>query len=310
MIVATYNRSNVLRLALETLRRQTFERWEAWVVGDACSDDTAEVVAGLDDPRIRFLNLEENFGEQSHPNNVGFEKARGRFIAYLNHDDLWFPDHLEIALAALDAGEADLVFNADLIAGERSPAELERGDWFFHMDAPPGDDWYRPYAHSPASAWLVRRELIESLGGWRPAVKCWGVPSQDLLFRAWRSGARIRFSGRMTLITFPSLFRRNSYADRVAHEQEYFFRRMQEDPNLRERALEVALMRLAGHVVWRANEVTHTNLVRPTLQRLLVRLGIQPQALWHWSAYGFRKRDLIEGARAMRGLPRSPARGW
>lgn len=310
MVVATYNRSNVLRLTLEALRRQTVEDWEAWVVGDACTDDTADVVADLGDSRIRFLNLEENYGEQSHVNNVGFEKSRGAFIAYLNQDDLWFPDHLEIALACQQAGEADLVFAADLIAGQRTREELERGEWFFHVDAAPGGDWYRPWVHSPASTWLVRRELIAEQGGWRPAVECWGVPSQDFLFRAWRSGAKLRFSRRMTVLTFPTVFRKDSYANRDAHEQEYYFQQMLGNPHLRERALEEAAIRLASHAAWRSNEVTYSNLVRPTLQRLLVRLGIPPQAIWHWQEYGFRKRYLIEGARETRGLPRQPSRGW
>lgn len=310
MIVATYNRSNVLRLTLETLRRQTVEDWEAWVVGDACTDDTADVVAELGDPRIHFLNLEQNYGEQSHPNNVGFEKTRGRFIAYLSQDDLWFPDHLEIALSTLTESEADLVFASDLIAGEQTREQLERGEWFFHVDAPPGDEWYRPYVHSPASTWLVRRELVEKLGGWPPAVRCWGAPSQNFLFRAWRSAAKLRFSRRVTVLTFPATFRKDSYANRVSYEQDYFFRQMIENPSLRERALEEATLRLASHVAWRTNEVTHTNLLRPTLRRLLVRLGIPPQAIWHWSEYGFRKRDLIEGARETRGLPRQPDRGW
>ena len=86
--------ANVLRLAIESVRWQTFSDWELWVIGDACTDDTAEVVASFADPRIHFFNLPANVGEQSGPNNEGFRRTRGRCVAYLNHDDLWFPDHL------------------------------------------------------------------------------------------------------------------------------------------------------------------------------------------------------------------------
>ncbi len=96
VLTATYNRSNVLRFAVESVRRQTLSDWEMWVVGDACTDDTADMIREIGDPRIRFVNLPHNAGDQSGPNNEAVRLARGRFLAYLNHDDLWFPDHLEI----------------------------------------------------------------------------------------------------------------------------------------------------------------------------------------------------------------------
>ena len=71
VIIATFNRSNVLKIALQTLRWQTYEHWEAWVIGDCCTDDTEAVVASFNDDRIHFYNLPENFGEQSGPNNEG-----------------------------------------------------------------------------------------------------------------------------------------------------------------------------------------------------------------------------------------------
>src|SRR3954467_10617820 len=110
-VIATYNRSGVLRYAVESVLRQTFTAWELIVVGDACTDDTAEVMAGYveADPRVRFVNLERNWGEQSAPNNVGRSLARAPLIAYLSHDDLWLPHHLKACREAMAATRADLV---------------------------------------------------------------------------------------------------------------------------------------------------------------------------------------------------------
>jgi len=65
VIIATYNRSNVLAIAIETVRAQSFQDWELLVIGDACTDDTGAVVAGFGDARIRFHNLAGNVGDQS-----------------------------------------------------------------------------------------------------------------------------------------------------------------------------------------------------------------------------------------------------
>ena len=89
--------------AIASVRRSTITDWELIVVGDHCTDDTEAVVAGFADPRITWVNLPENAGEQSGPNNEGIRRARGRYLAFLNHDDLYFPDHLATSIACCEA---------------------------------------------------------------------------------------------------------------------------------------------------------------------------------------------------------------
>src|SRR5690606_24951720 len=91
VVMATYNRSNIIVYAIESLRANTLQDWELIVVGDCCTDDTETVVSAFGDQRIRFINLPENCGEQSGPNNFGVGLARGKYLAFLNHDDMWFP---------------------------------------------------------------------------------------------------------------------------------------------------------------------------------------------------------------------------
>ncbi len=74
VITATYNRSNSLFYSLSLLIKQDFKDWECIIVGDACTDDTEEVVASFNEKRFRFINMKENFGEQSGPNNHGCSK--------------------------------------------------------------------------------------------------------------------------------------------------------------------------------------------------------------------------------------------
>jgi glycosyltransferase involved in cell wall biosynthesis len=165
IVTATYNRSNVLALTLASVRWQTFRDWELWVVGDACTDDTERVVAAFGDARIHFVNLEQNVGEQSGPNNEGFRRSRGRYIAYLNHDDFWLPDHLETALRGIEETGADLVFAlVDQVAHE-GPNRL--------VGATPTGR-YEPYICS-FSSWFAAR-IVErwSWRFYRDATKALG----------------------------------------------------------------------------------------------------------------------------------------
>ena len=71
VIIATYNKASTLRFALQSVLWQTFEDYEVWVIGDCCSDNSAEIVNGFNDPRVHWHNLPENSGYQSVPHNEG-----------------------------------------------------------------------------------------------------------------------------------------------------------------------------------------------------------------------------------------------
>src|SRR6185503_4943680 len=109
VIVATYQRSQVLKLALSSLLDQDFTDYEVWVVGDGCTDDSAEVTASFGDARVNWVNLPKNMGNQTFANNEGIARARGRFIAFLGHDDLWMPWHLSRLVAFSEQSGAEVV---------------------------------------------------------------------------------------------------------------------------------------------------------------------------------------------------------
>jgi GT2 family glycosyltransferase len=106
VIVSTYNWSTVLPFCIARVLDQTFRDFELLVIGDCCTDDTAEIVAAISDPRLRWINLSSHIGHQAGPNNRGLAEARGQFIAYLGHDDLWLPHHLACAVEALQSSNA------------------------------------------------------------------------------------------------------------------------------------------------------------------------------------------------------------
>jgi len=281
VIVATYERSNVLRWTIESVRRSSFADWELLVIGDACTDDSAEVVASFQDPRISFTNLAHNFGEQSGPNNVGSRLARGRFVAYLNHDDLWFPDHLETAVACLASRRADLVFAPVASAARSSALDLERGSApRFTLHGASTSGRYEPYLFVPASAWVLRRELVAAVGPWRPALECRTESSQDWLFRAFRQGRSLHCTGRLGVLTIPSGERPDVYARREEHENRHYALRMCEDARLlREEILGAVALELAARRSQPGLALSAKRIFRRLCYGPCLRLGVHPRAV-------------------------------
>lgn len=229
VVIATHNRPAVLRQTLISVLGQTLQDWETIVIGDACRADTAAVVASFDDPRMSYIDLPVNYGEQSGPNNIGFARARGRFVAILNHDDLWFPDHLAATTGWADATSADAVIARSVVVHPDYEAG-GRNELFGYGKG----GFYDPVLTKGfGSAQVVRRKAIGWLGPWRPAVECYCESSQDWLFRAWRKGAIIATLPHVTVLALHSGSRKGSYVTDSALEQEELVRAMEAPDALR-----------------------------------------------------------------------------
>lgn len=294
IIVATYNRSNVLAIAIETVLAQTYQSWELLVIGDACTDDTADVVGRFGDERIRFHNLAQNVGEQSGPNNEGMRQARGKYFAFLNHDDLWLPNHLQQAVATLEATDADLVFGLTGVAEPENPH-------FIYGATPTGV--YDPGMFVPATAWVFHRELFEVVGPWKFYREIHNFPSQDWLFRAWKAKKKLRLIPKLAAMIVPSVAQPNAYAQRLAHLQEVCRQRIREEPDFQEKELvDHALSFRVEALKWYPSGVLIRSGIRNWIRKLCVRLGWHPATVHYWLTDS-RKGSAIDRARQRRGLP-------
>lgn len=101
IITPSYNTGRFIAETICSVLAQTYENWEMIIVDDCSKDDTDKVVATFDDPRIRYLKNETNSGAAVSRNRA-LREAKGKWIAFLDSDDLWAPDKLEKQIAFME----------------------------------------------------------------------------------------------------------------------------------------------------------------------------------------------------------------
>jgi glycosyltransferase involved in cell wall biosynthesis len=230
VIIAAYNWSAVLPYSIGSVLRQTFTSFELLVIGDGCNDDSADVVRRFDDPRVRWINLAANTGHQSGPNNEGLRVGRGEIVAYLGHDDLWLPHHLELLVAALDRG-ADIAHAiTELVNADGRPEPIP---------ASPG--LRRPRQWIPPTGLVHRRQLALDVGAWRHPLDVPVDPEIALVRNMLAAGARMAFVPRLTAVKLPAGRRREVYRLRSSHEQAQWFERIGREADFEQRELAALL---------------------------------------------------------------------
>lgn len=194
--IATRNRAKLLtERALASVQRQTYERWEAVIVGSACSDDTEERVAALGDSRIRFRNRPVDGLYPEDPvqrwmvagvpsMNAALRMARGSWIAPLDDDDEWDDDHLEVLLGAARESAAEFAYGRVRWCYRGAMQGHESGAW------PPRKG---ELSLGAALYNAALRDFTHDQTSWRL-----GEPHDwNLVRRMWEAGVRFRFVERL-----------------------------------------------------------------------------------------------------------------
>ncbi|MCU0759897.1 MAG: glycosyltransferase family 2 protein [Steroidobacteraceae bacterium] len=185
VVIPTRNRAALLRRALESVFAQGFVDHEVLVVDDASTDDTAALLAGWPDPRLRVLR-QPAAGGGPRARNRGIEASRGEFVAFLDDDDEWLPRKLALQVARFDAPGPPLVLvhcGTDLVSA-RSGRLVHRFDV---ADRPMTcTDFLRELPFTTSNA-MVRRSSLQAIGGFDETLA--GAQDRDLWIRLARIGA-------------------------------------------------------------------------------------------------------------------------
>ena len=160
VVIPAFNRASTIGEAVASARQQTRAPREVIVVDDASSDDTAEIArrAGA-----RVIRTERNQGCAS-ARNAGIHAAKSDAVAWLDSDDFWEPNHIEVVAELLDRyPEAALASSAVRLVGSRS------GVWEGRIpEGPPSNVFRKAFFDwlSVPTSTIIRRDALLRVGGW------------------------------------------------------------------------------------------------------------------------------------------------
>ena len=293
VILSTYGRGRHIRPTIESVLAQTFQSYELIVVGDGCSDETESIVHSFRSTRTQWLNLNKNSGSQSFPNNRGIEAARGGWIAYLGHDDVWAPNHLENVSRTIDLfPDSHFVIAGCIYYG------------------PPGSDFYQvtglfeskeaPLMNFfPPTSVVHSRGVIKLIGKWQDPRSVQSPVDCDFLLRAAKAGMRFVSTGQISAHKFAAGHRYLSYLRTSSEEQKDFLSRILSSEGLDTKktilkSIEDKLFMNVCYVDFhsfqkgflfdqnRKNKGIDRPQLRPLIKREVIHQGDDPRALdWH-----------------------------
>jgi len=109
VIMPSYNAEALIARSIQSVIDQTYDNWELIVVDDCSKDSTRQVVQSFveKDARVKLIPLERNNGAPAAPRNIGVRNAAGPWIAFLDADDIWHPQKLELQMDALEKHKVD-----------------------------------------------------------------------------------------------------------------------------------------------------------------------------------------------------------
>jgi len=202
-------------------------------------------------------------------------RAKGKYIAYLNHDDIWLPNHLEVLVARAEEQKADFVYSIMqwVLDYAEDYADIPR---FPHAPRPP-----------EASATLHLRSIVDEIGYWKAPQETYAVPRADYFRQAQFLGKKYAFAPMLTVLKFGGT--PGSYEE--LRKQQKYMQQVQDDPHFSNRELSQML----AHAYWKLEQpVAPGNYLRQLvewLRRQLVKRRIDPVRLVFWQKPGRHIRE-------------------
>jgi len=164
VVIPTYNRANDVVRCLDSLKLQTIQDFEVLLCDDGSTDGTSEIWMAYREFLDITYDYSENFGGPARPRNRGIELARAPFVAFLDSDDWWMPEKLEISLAYLERG-ADLVYHDLIVVTKSESIRFGRRSPTRRLKSPVFDDLIVNGNALTNSSVVIRKSILTKVNG-------------------------------------------------------------------------------------------------------------------------------------------------
>ena len=201
--------------------------FEILVVGDGCTDDSELIVEEFNDPRIRWHNLDRNYGSQWAANNYANEHAEGKWIAYLGHDDVCYPTHLSAILQAAQRESAEVVTSVMILYGPEGSG-IRGVAGVFATGA------YGPDDFVPPSAFAHARSLYGDVVRWRDPDLVRLPMDVAFIEELARANRKFATTDELTCFKFNAAWRRDAYKIKSVAEQSRMLDRIESAVDFRQ----------------------------------------------------------------------------
>ena len=176
IIMNVFNGGNYVKEAVDSVLSQSFTDWELVFWDDQSTDDTAEIFKRYDDRRFRYFYAPE-WAPLGRARRLAIEKARGEWLAFLDHDDIWTPDKLDTQMALLaEPGAERLALIYGRALDLRSNGSVHVHDPSHEYSRlPEGDilvDLLTDSCFIAQSSVLIRRSAYDEVGGFTDKFHC------------------------------------------------------------------------------------------------------------------------------------------
>ena len=179
IVIPTYNHGHLIKRCLDSIVAQTYTHWEAIVVNNFSNDNTVEIVESYRDPRIRLVN-NANHGIIAVSRNKGIELAKGDWICFLDSDDWYYPDKLEVTSQYVE--QCDIIYhNLDIynIKGRIWRRRIKGRKLIGNIQ----NDLLVQGNGIPCSSVAVKSEIIKKVQGFSDEKELFAIEDSDCWIR-------------------------------------------------------------------------------------------------------------------------------
>ena len=161
IIVPTYNRSKELKFAIDSVINQTFKNWELILVDNNSKDGTKKLIDNYNNSKIKLFTI-NNHGNIAKSRNLGIKKSSGKYLAFLDSDDEWLPEKLQLSYKILKK-KISLIYHDMYIKKKVDQKFFKKTGYCRKLTNSPYEDLIFNGPAFPTSSVIIKKSIFKKI---------------------------------------------------------------------------------------------------------------------------------------------------